>query len=38
METLQLMKKLNNPIKGKRLLGLFVTILKNLMNFTTMEY
>lgn len=36
METLQLLRKLDHPIKGKRLLGLFVTVLKNLMNCTTM--
>lgn len=35
MESLQLLKKLGNPIQGKRLLGLFVSILKTLMNYTT---
>jgi hypothetical protein len=38
METLQLLRKLDHPIKGARLLRLFVTVLKNLMNCTTMEY
>jgi|688.fasta_scaffold1149071_1 hypothetical protein len=38
METLQLLKKMGYPIEKKRLLGLFVSILKNLMNYTTIEY
>ena len=38
MESLQLLKKIGNPIQGKRLLGLFVSILKTLMNYTTIEY
>lgn len=38
METLQLLKKMGYPIERKRLLGLFVSILKNLMNYTTIEY
>jgi hypothetical protein len=38
MESLQLLKKLGNPLQGKRLLGLFVSILKTLMNYTTIEY
>ena len=35
MESLQLLKKIGNPIQAKRLLGLFVSILKTLMNYTT---
>lgn len=38
MESLHLLKKIGNPIQGKRLLGLFVSILKNMMNYTTLEY
>lgn len=38
METLQLLKKLGNPLQKKRLLGIFVAILKNLMNYTTIGY
>jgi hypothetical protein len=29
---------LEYPIKGSRLLKLYVTILKNLLNYTTIEY
>lgn len=38
METLALLKKLEYPIKGGRLLKLYVSILKNLLNTTTVEY
>lgn len=38
IETLELLKKVGNPIQQKRLLGLFISILKNLLNYTTIEY
>lgn len=38
METLALLKRLEYPIKGGRLLKLYVSILKNLLNSTTIEY
>ena len=38
MESLSLLKRIGNPIPGRRLLGLFVSILKTLMNNTTIEY
>ena len=38
METLRLLKALGNPIEAVRMLSLLVTILKNLLNYTTMEY
>ena len=38
METLALLRKLDYPIKGGRLLKLYVSILKNLLNSTTIEY
>ena len=38
MESLRLLKKIGNPVPCKRLLGLFVSILKTLANCTTIEY
>lgn len=38
METLALLKRLEYPIKGGQLLKLYVSILKNLLNSTTIEY
>ena len=38
MESLKLLKKMGSPIPGKRLLGRFVSILKTLMNYSTIEY
>ena len=38
METLALLRRLGNPIKGSRLLQLYVSILKNLLSSTTIEY
>ena len=38
METLRLLRALHNPIETVRMLSLLVSVLKNLLNYTTMEY